>query len=325
MKAPYFPLYVKDFFNDNRVIRLTNEQLGLYMRLLGALWDKEEECTLRYDDTYICKLLSIRPAKWEKLKEILFDKDIPLLIEENGRFFSKRLKKEFDAMKSKSNKNSEIAKLKWEKHHKSLKNIDMHDANAVRTHNERSANAVPEECERSANAVRTQCHIDTDVDIDTEADTEEISSNSKASSSIEVSTRPPEEHETRESRGDPPPIIPREAIEAALAENLKTFNPKSPKQGAIVDGFLAEGVTPKDIADAIQEVKSRKTFQGEEGQKLFESKLLMYFFQSIIDLAKLRQGRPIYEDRRYRHTKSYEDELDEAEQNIRRELSKEGT
>lgn len=146
MKTPYFAFYAKDWRSDPKVQQLTLEERGAYIHLLACMWDfQDDSCSLPYDDTFIARLLNIRPPKWKKLKLVLIEGAAPVLTVENDRIFNKRLRQEFDISTQKCLKNFTNAKKRWEKKDrdnddKSLKNKETDDANALPTDCERNAN-----------------------------------------------------------------------------------------------------------------------------------------------------------------------------------------
>lgn len=54
-KRPSFQFYVKDFVSDRNVQAMTNEEVGVYIKLLCFMWE-DENCCLPDDKDYLAKI-----------------------------------------------------------------------------------------------------------------------------------------------------------------------------------------------------------------------------------------------------------------------------
>jgi uncharacterized protein YdaU (DUF1376 family) len=122
---PSFPLFVSDYLGKTHP-GLTIEQHGCYLLLLMFSWQRPT-CALPDDDGWLQSRLGIHGNKWRVLRktvlERFFEKD------ENGEYFSKRLRKEREfVLKSRRNAR-EKAEKRWaiEKENNNLaENRHMH-------------------------------------------------------------------------------------------------------------------------------------------------------------------------------------------------------
>ena len=54
---------------DRKVVRMSYEAQGVYMRLLCYCWkDSDEQCWIRDDDQEIANILGLTPRKWKKYR-----------------------------------------------------------------------------------------------------------------------------------------------------------------------------------------------------------------------------------------------------------------
>jgi len=99
-KAPYLPLYAKEFLTDPKMVQLTNEEAGILVRLWSWMWINDvrrgsllEESKKPMSDETISKLLGISCDQLRKhLQKLVDDKHIL----KRGTFkelYSKRLRK----------------------------------------------------------------------------------------------------------------------------------------------------------------------------------------------------------------------------------------
>lgn len=148
--SPYFPLFHDECFNNHQILKLTNEQFGIYIkfRALCAV-NSDDSCSLPNDDKYISKLLHIPLSKWLKIKSIITGGTDPLIVIENNNIFHKKHKAFRECSQSKSKVLSENAKKRHAKNKehfedKSLKNNDEGHAIAyANAHANAHAIAVP--------------------------------------------------------------------------------------------------------------------------------------------------------------------------------------
>lgn len=125
-RAPAFQFYADDFLAGT--MTMTNEERGAYISLLCLQWSKGFVTEL--DIQRICLGM---PTHCQGICQSKFE------IGEDGNYRNRRLEKERDKQKERSEKQREIANLRWSK-----------DANAMPTHMPVDANAyakpIPEPC-----------------------------------------------------------------------------------------------------------------------------------------------------------------------------------
>lgn len=125
-RAPAFQFYADDFLAGT--MTMTNEERGAYISLLCLQWSKGFVTEL--DIQRICLGM---PTHCQGICQSKFE------IGEDGNYRNRRLEKERDKQKERSEKQREIANLRWSK-----------DANAMPTHMPDNANAyakpIPEPC-----------------------------------------------------------------------------------------------------------------------------------------------------------------------------------
>lgn len=99
-KAPYFPLYAKDILTDPKMVQLTNEEIGILLRLWSWMWINDvrrgslfEERKKAMSDETISKLLGISCDQLRKhLQKLVDDKHI-LKRGTSKELYSRRLRK----------------------------------------------------------------------------------------------------------------------------------------------------------------------------------------------------------------------------------------
>jgi uncharacterized protein YdaU (DUF1376 family) len=103
MELPYFPLYVKDFVADSKVVVMTTEEIGCYILLLGYAWQNSPPACIPTDDTSLARITRLTSDRWAECKSKVlacFDSTT------DSRYLSqKRLRDEF-------NKAARISKAK---------------------------------------------------------------------------------------------------------------------------------------------------------------------------------------------------------------------
>lgn len=96
-KPSHIPLFPDAYHRDTT--HLTTEEHGAYLLLLMAAWGSDD-CTLAYDERRLAALTKMTVAKWRKLA--------PTVLEfwtiDKGRISQKRLRKEWEYVREKSNK-----------------------------------------------------------------------------------------------------------------------------------------------------------------------------------------------------------------------------
>jgi len=55
MKRPSFQFYPQDFMADPNVIGMSNEEVGVYMKLLCLMWNTSD-CSLKKNENYLAKI-----------------------------------------------------------------------------------------------------------------------------------------------------------------------------------------------------------------------------------------------------------------------------
>lgn len=117
---PYFPFYPKDIESDGVVEAMTTEEFGAYMKLLCKAWNENPPGTIPNDDAILARWARLSRSRWAKVKAAVV-KAFSLNVD--NRFHQKRMKKEFEKFRQKSEAARESANRRWKD-----------DANAMRTH-----------------------------------------------------------------------------------------------------------------------------------------------------------------------------------------------
>lgn len=115
---------------------LTNEEHGVYLRLLMFAW-RSPDCALPDDDRRLAIMTGLSDKKWSAIRPVI----AAFWIIAEGAWTQKRLTKERDFVRGKSEKNRDAAKARW--NGKPLESNKTHDANAKPTH-------MPEPCQTDA-------------------------------------------------------------------------------------------------------------------------------------------------------------------------------
>lgn len=90
-KAPWIKWSFRDWFSDFKLKTLSYEEKGVYLELLGFMWEfSEDQCSLPDDPIQLAKGLGIYPSRFKKI----WLKIESLFLHENGQILSKRLKAE---------------------------------------------------------------------------------------------------------------------------------------------------------------------------------------------------------------------------------------
>lgn len=131
---PYFPLYTADFWGSDAVALMDFEAVGLFFFLLCREW---QEGSLSKDERLLKRLAGDRVRDWDSC----WAQVRPQFFEEGGRLFNRRLEAERAAADGISEKQSDRAKLRWE-----------------RFRADRAAKAMPPECHGTATALPPQSH-----------------------------------------------------------------------------------------------------------------------------------------------------------------------
>lgn len=131
---PALPLWTDAYLGDTA--HLTNEEHGVYLRLLMFAW-RSPECCLPDDDRRLAIMTGLSEKKWRAIRPVIAS----FWTVENGSWTQKRLTKERDFVRGKSKKNRDAAKARWDA--KPLGTSETNDANAMPTH-------MPEPCQTDA-------------------------------------------------------------------------------------------------------------------------------------------------------------------------------
>jgi uncharacterized protein YdaU (DUF1376 family) len=131
---PALPFWTDAYISDTA--HLTNEEHGVYLRLLMFAW-RSPDCCLPDDDKRLAIMVGVTDKKWKSLRPVIAS----FWAVADGQWTQKRLTKERDFVRGKSQKNSAAAKARWEA--KPLGNNNVNDANAMPSH-------MPEPCQTDA-------------------------------------------------------------------------------------------------------------------------------------------------------------------------------
>lgn len=93
-RLEWFPFFPKDWM-DFRVLRMSLEAQGAYIRLLCHCWnDSPDQASIPADLKQIAKVLGVSKTKAKKILSEFSQNGDPIFIEKGGRYFSKRLAEE---------------------------------------------------------------------------------------------------------------------------------------------------------------------------------------------------------------------------------------
>jgi uncharacterized protein YdaU (DUF1376 family) len=108
---PYFPFFVSDYLGKTHP-GLTLEQHGCLVLLLAFSWQRPN-CSLPDDDSWLATRLNIHGDKWRTLRKTVLERFFER--DENGDFYSKRLRKESDFSSKSHRKAVEKVEKRWSK------------------------------------------------------------------------------------------------------------------------------------------------------------------------------------------------------------------
>ena len=113
---PYFPFYVDDFISDSAVDAMTNEELGVYVRLLCKAWKESPVGTVPDDDELLAKWCRMKPSSWRRVKTAV----LRAFVLGDGRWHQKRMELEWTKalvkIRIRSEAGSKGAKGRWQTH-----------------------------------------------------------------------------------------------------------------------------------------------------------------------------------------------------------------
>lgn len=119
-KPSHIPLFPDAYLRDN--YRLTLEQHGLFLMLMMEAWDSAD-CTLPDDEKALAKIAGVTVAKFRSIAPQVLEK----WTREGGRIFQKRLRKEWEYVRTKSGKRKAAADARWQQQNASKCNASaMH-------------------------------------------------------------------------------------------------------------------------------------------------------------------------------------------------------
>lgn len=109
-KAPAFQFYPKDFLTDERVVMMSNTEIGIYVRLLCFCW---LEGTLPLETASLARMARLPLKQFTKLWEHSVVKTCFWV--DDGRLRHKRLDGERDKQESYRRRQSDAATARWNK------------------------------------------------------------------------------------------------------------------------------------------------------------------------------------------------------------------
>lgn len=131
---PALPLWTDAYIGDTA--HLTNEEHGVYLRLLMFAW-RSPDCCLPDDDKRLAIMVGMTDKKWRAIRPVVAS----FWTVANGVWTQKRLTKEREFVRGKSQKNAAAAKARWGA--KPLEDNDKGHADAMPAH-------MPEPCQTDA-------------------------------------------------------------------------------------------------------------------------------------------------------------------------------
>lgn len=119
-KSPAFSFYAKDWL-DIRVLRMSYEAQGVYIRLLAHMWaDSPDQCSIQSDTDGLKRILGLSATKLRKILAEIQDPDDPIFLNEGGRYISKRLRlekaKQAENSQKKADAGQKGARARWQTH-----------------------------------------------------------------------------------------------------------------------------------------------------------------------------------------------------------------
>lgn len=129
---PYMPFFFQDWFADPRVQSLTYEEQGVYVALLGRLWESDD-ASLPDDDLYLSRILRVSKKKWKQIRSVLIDGPTAVISVDSGRLIQKRLTKEYQQVRSLSAKRGKAGSMGGQARHRASNGTANTEQNASRT------------------------------------------------------------------------------------------------------------------------------------------------------------------------------------------------
>jgi uncharacterized protein YdaU (DUF1376 family) len=106
----WFKFYPRDFKHDANVRRMTNEQVGMYLKLLMEAWDSEHPGSLPNDDRYLSHLLGIDVRSWRRKHR---DTVLKCWVSMGDLIWNERLQKEWKASEDRGKRAKQAAEVRW--------------------------------------------------------------------------------------------------------------------------------------------------------------------------------------------------------------------
>ncbi|MBT3011210.1 MAG: YdaU family protein [Candidatus Thiodiazotropha sp. (ex Lucina pensylvanica)] len=114
----WWPMYPANFTMDTAC--LTNEQVGIYVKLLNAAWHNNG--AISSDPKQLARVAGVSPQKWKKISESIR----PLFTEKEGKWLSDWLSEELAKAKANRSAKRNNALKRW--HGQSETGMQMHSA-----------------------------------------------------------------------------------------------------------------------------------------------------------------------------------------------------
>lgn len=113
---PAFQFYVDDFVSDSAVDAMSNDELGIYIRLLCKAWKEEPVGTIPDDDRILANWGKTTPAVWKRAKPSILR---AFRAGDDGRLHQKRMESEWQKLLAHREERSRSGKKgadgKWHK------------------------------------------------------------------------------------------------------------------------------------------------------------------------------------------------------------------
>lgn len=117
---PSFPFYVDDFIADSAVDAMTNEELGIYVRLLCKAWKESPVGTIPANDAILTNWAKATPRAWGKCR----DGVLRAFVLDGERYIQKRMQREWQRLLENRDKRQQAgikgADQRWHKDSKAI-------------------------------------------------------------------------------------------------------------------------------------------------------------------------------------------------------------
>lgn len=142
---PYFPFYVDDFISDSAVDAMSNDELGIYVRLLCKAWKETPVGTIPNEDRVLANWSKASPAVWSRCKPGVLR---AFVLGDDDRYHQKRMEHEWAKL---------IAAIE-------LKSESGRKAAGKRWQSKRNAVALPTQCHSESESESESESLDDDDD-----------------------------------------------------------------------------------------------------------------------------------------------------------------